>query len=173
MKTVALFGTSHSYQVPGGGGSPFRATIEKACVSLKVCAIAEEFCVQELRNRNVDASICEQIATRFNIRHRYCDLNPEEREKLGVRHESLIRVEGWQLDWTRERIEREVRASHAIRERHWLNQIVDMNCWPTLFVCGDDHVSPFGKLLHQNGITVETVERDWEPGGINRQARSR
>jgi hypothetical protein len=173
VKAVALFGTSHSYQIPGDAGSPLRAPIEKACVSLKIRAIAEEFSVDELINRNVDASICEQIATRFNIRHRYCDPNPEEREKLGVRHESLIKAEGWHRNWAQERIKREVRASHAIREQHWLNQIVDMNCWPTLFVCGAYHVSPFAKLLRQNGITVKTIERDWEPAGMNRQARSR
>jgi hypothetical protein len=165
VKTVALFGTSHNYQIPGGAGSPLGAPIEKACATLKIRAIAEEFSVEELINRNVDTSICEQIAKRFNIRHRYCDLNPEEREKLGVRHESLIKTEGWHRNWAQERIKREVRASHAIREQHWLNQIVDMNCWPTLFVCGAYHVSPFGKLLRQNGITVKTIQRDWAPGG--------
>jgi hypothetical protein len=164
MKTVALFGTSHTYQIPGGSESQFRAAIEKVSLNLKVHAIGEEFCAQELINRNVDASISERIAKQFSIQHRYCDLNEEERESLGVRHENIIRSEGWLLGWKQERIEREVRASHSIRERHWLNQILDMNCWPTLFICGATHVSPFRKLLEANGITVQIIECDWEPG---------
>jgi hypothetical protein len=98
MKTVALFGTSHSYQIPGRAEFRFRARIEMACLKLKICSIGEEFCAQEPINRNGDASLCEQIAKRFRIPHRYCDLNGEERIGLGVRHEHLIRTEGWLLD---------------------------------------------------------------------------
>jgi len=171
MKTVALFGTSHRYQIPGGAESQFRVAIEKACLHLKIRAIGEEFCAQELTNRNVDASISQRIAERFSIQHRYCDLNSAERERLGVRHENIIRTEGWLLSWEPERIEREVRASHSIRERHWLSQILDMNCWPTLFVCGADHVLPFRKRLEANGITVQVIESDWEPRRMKRWAR--
>jgi hypothetical protein len=169
MKTVALFGTSHSYQVPDSAESEFRAAIEKACLNRKIRSIGEEFCAQELINRNIDVTICEQIANRFGIPHRYCDLNDEEREKLGVRHENLIRSQGWLLGWEQERIEREVRASHSIRERHWLYQILGLNCWPTLFVCGANHVLPFRKLLDANGITVQVIESDWEPRRMKRR----
>ena len=170
MKTVGLFGTSHGYQIPGSAESQFRVAIEKACLNLKIRSIGEEFCAQELMNRNVDASICEQIAKRFSIPHRYCDLNDEERIGRGVRHEHMIRIEGWHLDWEQERVEREIRASHSIRERHWLNQILHMNCWPTLFVCGANHVLPFRKLLDEDGITVQVIECDWEPRRMKRRA---
>src|ERR1700736_5515246 len=115
---VGLLGTSHSYQIPGSAESQFRAAIEKSCLNLSIRSIGEEFSEQELINRNVDASTCEQIAKCFGIPHRYCDLNDGERERLGVRHENIIRWEGWLHGWDEERIEREVRASHSIRERH-------------------------------------------------------
>jgi hypothetical protein len=69
MKTVALFGTTHAYQIPGDAESQFQAVIEKACSNQSIRAIAEEFCVEELANRNVTASIGEQVAKRIRIPH--------------------------------------------------------------------------------------------------------
>jgi hypothetical protein len=64
--------------------SQFQAVIEKACSNQSIRAIAEEFCVEELANRNVTASIGEQVAERIRIPHRYCDLNNKERLARGV-----------------------------------------------------------------------------------------
>jgi hypothetical protein len=73
----------------------------------------------------MSTSIGEQVAKRFGIPHQYGDLNDEERIKLGIRHEHMIRAGGWHLDGEKERVEREIRASHSIREGHWLNQILE------------------------------------------------
>ncbi len=163
MKTVVLFGTSHTYQIPGDAESQFQAAIEKVCSNQNIRSIAEEFSAEELTNRNVDASISEQLAKRIGIPHRYCDLNNKERLARGVQHENIIRSDGWMKNWDEDRIDHEVRASHLIREKCWLEQILAMDCWPTLFICGANHVRPFKELLHAHGITVQIIKYDWVP----------
>jgi len=162
MNTVALLGTSHSYQIPGSAESQFRAAIETACLNLKVRSIGEEFCAQ---NSSTAMSMPQSASglRSGSVSRAGIALNDEERERLGVRHENMIKSEGWLRGWEQEQLEREARASYSIRERHWLNQILNMNCWPTLFVCGANHVLAFRKLLDANGRTAQVIECDWEP----------
>jgi len=162
-KAVALFGTSHSYQIPGDADSRFRAALEKVCSTQNIRSIAEECSAEGLKNRNVGASIAEQLAKQIGIAHRHCDLDSKERLARGVRYEKIIRLEGWEQSWDEERINQEIRASHSIRERYWLTQILTMDCWPTLFICGAYHVLPFQKLLKEHEIAVKIIQHDWTP----------
>jgi hypothetical protein len=48
MKTVVLFGTSHTYQIPGTAESQFQRGIETVCLKQNIGLIAEEFSAEEL-----------------------------------------------------------------------------------------------------------------------------
>jgi hypothetical protein len=62
-----------------------------------------------------------------------------------------------------DRIEQAVRASHATRERYWLDEILSLDVWPLLFVCGANHVHPFRTSLQAEGIDFDVAADDWSP----------
>lgn len=164
LRRVVLIGSSHKYQVPERPGAQhFRALVEATVSRWRVRATAEEMSLEALGQNNTDRSVCEKIAGELGLPHRYCDLNNAERAAKGVRDELDIRAEGFLQSWTQERIEKEVRASHSIRERHWLQKLLDLDRWPVLFICGAYHVAPFRALLASNGFSAEVAEQDWSP----------
>jgi len=165
MRSVILIGTGHKHQWPGvPTADEFRAFIEHVCAEFHVRAIAEEMSAEALAQKHISQSACEKIAKALGISHRYCDPNNKRRTALGIKGEQEIRYAGFQNDWDKEELEREIRASHSIREHYWMEQLLDLDCWPTLFVCGANHVEPFQELLVANGLSVHVVARDWAPG---------
>jgi len=166
MKSVVLIGTSHKYQRPANPAEQeFRNLLEQTCKAYEVRAIAEEMSDGALTQRGASQSLCEQIANAKGIAHRYCDPNNEQRQALGIRQENDIRYEAFRNDWDSDRLEQEIRATYAIRERYWLNQLLDLNCWPVLFVCGANHIKSFCNKLEANGLHADVVARDWPRSG--------
>jgi hypothetical protein len=82
---------------------------------------------------------------------------------LGIRGETDIRLQGFFDGWKEEQIEAAVRASHQKRETFWLRQLLALDVWPALFVCGANHVRHFAELLEEHGINASIAELDWEP----------
>jgi hypothetical protein len=164
---VVLIGTSHKYQVPEHPSAQnFRALVEATVSRWRVRAIAEETSLEALAQKNTDRSVCEKIADELGLPHRYCDLNNAERAAKEARDELDIRAEGFLQSWTQERIEKEVRASRRIRERHWLQMLLDLGRWPVLFICGANHVASFRALLTSSGLSTKVAERDWSPAAL-------
>jgi hypothetical protein len=164
-RTVALIGTSHTYQRPGHATEgEFRRLINQACASLKVRAIAEEASLEALAQKHASHSICEEIAKTAGLSHRYCDPNNEQRNALNIRGKQDIEWEGFCDNWSPERIQQEVAASHAIRERYWCAELVHLDCWPLLFVCGADHIDSFCAILKNEDFHVDVIVRDWPTG---------
>jgi hypothetical protein len=162
MKSVTLIGTNHKYQLTGNAiEHEFCNRIEQICEEFKVRAIAEEMNVEALAQKHASQSLCERIANAKGIGHRYCDPNNEQRRALHIRQEQDIRLEAFYKDWDNERLEREIRAAHEIREGHWLDQLLDLNCWPALFVCGANHVKSFRKALEAKGLHADVAAWDW------------
>ncbi len=164
MRIVALIGTSHCYQHPENpDAGAFRAFVEQACATSRVRAIAEEMSLEAVSQKNAIQSLCKKIADAAGLLHRYCDLNNEQRQALHIQDEQVIKANAWLQSWDQERVEREVRASHEIRERHWLNELLTLDIWPILFVCGANHIEPFRVALETSGFRVDIVIRDWSP----------
>jgi hypothetical protein len=164
-RTVALIGTSHTFQRPGHATeSEFRKFIGDACAKLKVRAIAEEMSLEALAQQNASESICEQIAKARGWLHRYCDPNDEQRRALNLRGRTCIELQGFYGGSTRQQIEQALAADHAIRERYWLEQLFQLDSWPALFVCGADHIDSFCSMLKNKGVEVNVVVRDWPSG---------
>ncbi len=100
-------------------------------------AIAEEINHAALEERGASESVAQMVSAELGLRHQFSDPSPELRKQLGIRAENIIRSDGFLGNWSEERIETEVRRSHAIRERYWLEQLRELNSWPVLFVCGE------------------------------------
>ena len=169
-RSVLLIGTSHRYQLAENpADSEFGYFVKRAAGAFEVRAIAEESSHEVLAQYHAVQSVCEQIAHAMGIAHRYCDPDSRQRQALDIRHERDIRLDaffnGWETD--ERRLEREIRASYAARERYWLNQLTDLDCWPVLFVCGANHVEHFGCNIQSSNLHAEVVAFDWPELRIN------
>jgi hypothetical protein len=161
-RTVVLIGTSHTYQRSGHAREgEFRTLINEVSAAFKVRAIAEEMSREALEQKETSRSLCEEIANAAGLSHRYCDPNNEQRKALNLRGKQDIEWDGFCFDWSPERIEQEVAASHSIRERYWLTQLLQLARWPVLFICGADHIDSFYLVLKSKGLHVDIVVRDW------------
>jgi hypothetical protein len=161
MRTVALVGTSHKYQLPATiGADDFQTFLANICIASKVTAIGEEMSVEGLMQKCASESVCKTISNTLSIAH-YCDMDNEQRKARSVIGVLDIEYEAYRNDWSCEKLAREIRTSHDIRERYWLGELLDLNTWPVIFVCGADHVEPFRTLLETNGLHVDIVARDW------------
>lgn len=162
LRTVTLIGTSHTYQLPGNpAAGEFGDFVEEICDKFAVRAVAEEMSLEALTQKDASLSLCEQVANTRGIAHRYCDPNNEQRQALHTRQEGDIRFEAFYDEWDQDRLEREIRATHSRREQYWLNQLLDLDCWPVLFVCGAAHIEHFSGALRAYGLDVYVGAQDW------------
>ena len=101
-----------------------------------------------------------EVAKSLSIKHRLVDPDSEQRESLGIIDEEVIglNITGKKSD---EEISKSKSAARTARECYWLREIVDLNSWPTLMICGANHVQSFSEILHQQNISVKIAERDW------------
>ncbi len=97
-----------------------------------ISILAEEFSDQAKMKWGVTESVLEQLAKANVIEHRFCDPCPAEKEQ--------------------NRIEQ---SDSDKREQFWLSRIRDCKNRNVLFVCGDDHVEPFGKKLIAAGFDIK------------------
>ncbi len=165
---VLLIGTSHDYQrILGGtrdtGPEQFRAVITEVAVQHGVRAIAEEMSPEALVAYKATDSIGRQVAAALGIAHRFCDPASAERQALGYREDDDIRMAGFFAGRDHEAIEADVRASYAIRERRWLEHLLELDLWPVVFICGANHAESFEEILHQHAIRVTVLFTKWTP----------
>lgn len=166
MPKIVLIGTSHNYQVDGPNpeiGRQFRHLLRLLCAEYGIKAIAEEMNQAALDERGATESIACVLAAELKLGHQFSDPSPILRKELAVRSENEIKTDGFLYNWADEHIDAEVRKSHDIRERYWLNQLLILNSWPLLFICGANHVEPFLALLRKNDFEVIAPFFDWEP----------
>ena len=127
-------------------------------------AIAEELSQEALaKTWKCDKSLCHELAEAIGVSHQYCDLDTAQRSAAGVRAGQDVEIDGIYNRWSPEKIEEELRKSHSIRERHWKEELLSLDEWPVIFVCGAEHVLPFQRLLEENGLSVDVAAHDWEP----------
>ncbi len=167
VRTVLLIGTNdHEYQRPptgscGHGAAQFRALVVATCQQEGVQAIAEEMSVEALEQHGVHQSICQQVADTLHLAHQYCDPSSQEREALGVVGDGDIKMKGFFANWDPQQVEAAIRKSYAIRERYWLEHLLQLDTWPVLFICGANHTAAFRALLQANGIVVHVLFTRW------------
>lgn len=157
-KTVLLVGTRHDYQIPGNPGSDqFRAFVSAICQERKIRLLAEEMSPDALSRVGATMSVCKQVAGSLSIEHRYCDPSIEEQKALGIATPGKASPGAFSPSCDYYEPDPEVRQANAIRERRWLEDIIELDVWPALFVCGAHHTSSFQNLLQTRLITVHVL----------------
>ena len=116
----------------------FEEYLDEACSCLQIDLLAEEFSEGALRSSNSTRSTGRNVANGRGISHRFCDPSKEERESGGV-----------------------ASHDHEQRMRIWLQRILTAHSERVLFLCGDDHVEDFARLLTDTGHQVETLSQGW------------
>lgn len=166
---ILVLGTDHRFQTKSsefsnGDHEAFDKFVRKLVVRHGVLAIAEELSPQALSEAGVEHSVPEHIARSLGKVHRYCDPDKGERRALGIRNEADIRgLELPRRQLSEVEVQEKVGLSHRLRGEFWLRELLNLNIWPTIFVCGANHTESFTNVLSSGGLSSEIVARDWAP----------
>ena len=176
-RKVYILGTSHVYQRNDDSCSAcsidaFKMYIKKVCDEYGIKAIGEEMSRSALEDYDRTKSIPEIFAHEHGLKHKHCDPDREEQERLGIKRsgfytqtkkfpeilqpekiKNLTQEEADELEWKED----------LKREPSWLCNILELNLWPLLFICGPKHVESFRKLLIAASFNVKIVNSNWEP----------
>ena len=74
-----------------------------------------------------------------------------------------VRVRAHFRDYSQQEIRQQIQASYDRREQYWLDRILELDCWPVLFICGANHVESFGSKLRASGLSAKVLISDWSP----------
>lgn len=80
--------------------------------------------------------VCEEVAEKYDIEHRFVELDAQSRADIGIASED-----------------------HDAREAYWLSEIDDVldDDGSVAFVCGAAHIGSFGSLLEFEGYDYDVV----------------
>lgn len=157
-KTVLLVGTRHDYQIPGNPGSDqFKVLLSTICREHSIRLLAEEMSVDALSRLGATISVCKQVADSLSIKHRYCDHSIEEQKALGIANPGKVSPGAFSPSCDYYEPDPEVREANAIRRCRWLQHVIELDLWPTLFVCGAHHTASFRNLLQTRLVTVHVL----------------
>jgi hypothetical protein len=171
-KKLVLVGTSHEFQFGVAAGctsaevANFKDNLARLAELHGAKAIAEEMSLAALRHRyELSCSATYTLAMDLGLRHRYCEPDPEEQAALGIEEEGAIRLMAlpplFGQNWSSEQVATGIRGARSLREREWVRRLLDLNAWPTIFVCGALHVSSVRQLLEKSGVSVVVADENW------------
>lgn len=165
MIRAYIIGTSHPYQIAdcdfaSTDARAYRNSLQEACSWHKIRAIAEEMSWEALKD---GTSLAEDLCQQLGLLYRACDPDSEERGRLGIRNEGLVRIRALQEDWDDATLNDAIRAEYRKREEYWLRQLQALDVWPVLFICGASHVASFLQLLSESNVETKVLKQDWEP----------
>ena len=169
MRKIFLVGTEHQYQRGEKLSHEFGNFLQKLCIDAEIRLIAEEIKFDE------KLVVARVIAKELNIHHVIIDPDPSQYDEYEVKRINRIQFEVMQLfdldsfpdsndisdPVAIEYLERMVEQHNKPREKVWLSRIEAENIWPTLVICGADHVTSFSNLLNHNDIQVSVIEKHW------------
>jgi len=161
---VIIVGTAHPLQLGKEGADvadKFEAFLREICDNYGIRAIAEEMNPQAMEEGGATSTLGMKVAAERCLPHAHCDPNRYERKALGIRQDNDVLLDGFFTA----RPEQESRALIAVeyskREAIWLDRLRGLDTWPTLFVCGANHVESFSSLLASNNIATVNAASDW------------
>lgn len=170
---IVVFGTNHplqcgSDQYTTAQVEAFRAYIEEICHSHKIAFVAEEMSCECLTKHGKEATVAAGVAGKLLIQYDgHIDLKESERNSLRIDKGALVWAatklgsdENMQRHLCEELIRR---LSDPVRECCWFARILAADAWPTLFICGANHVGNMCSLIGSIGLDVVIVEHDYMP----------
>ena len=165
-RTVLVLGTDHRFQRRSPEFAErkhqrFAAFVSATARKNRVAGLAEEYSIEALAEANVAQSTIEVIARELGLQHRYCDPDMKTRARLGILQESQIRISTFPDKLTEAEVQRRIEESMRARERYWLSELVALNAWPVLFICGANHSLPLAELLRVDNFDTILVAQGW------------
>lgn len=172
-RKLIIVGTGHSLQC---GSDPyteseiegFRNFVRNLCQREKIRFIAEEMSNDGLKDHSAESSIFWPLQSEaaLKVEHAYIDINRSLRDKLGIGdlglRKAAIRPDDMEPDKKLEQLY-DMNLTHAIRECSWLAKILSKNSWPTLLICGADHVKSMVSRAKSVEIQVVVANEDYQP----------
>ena len=171
MEKIIIVGTDHKLQY---GIEPYteadiedsRNFVRDLCRSEKVRFLAEEMTKDGLKEHCVDATIFFPLSSELNIDYDYVDIDRELRGRLGISDVEMrmAAILDGQMEPDKELLELfKKHLTDPIRECSWLAHLITKNTWPTLFICGANHVKSVENRAQEIGIQVAVGCDDYEP----------
>ncbi|MBA3019308.1 MAG: hypothetical protein FP811_14375 [Desulfobacteraceae bacterium] len=156
---IIILGTSHQIQCGTIKHSHeqiqnFRSLIKRICQDENVKCIVEEMSNEGLSNHKVQKTIPFEIAIELSIKHCYTDLTTEQLACLNLSQGHVVQYSLSQPTNELKTHMRELLTNklvHPIRERYWLANILRINTWPTLLICGSEHGQNMQDLVNSVG----------------------
>ena len=152
---IIVIGTSHPLQCGNEKCCSkeqvreFMHWLEQICKEYGIKCIVEEMSAEGLKKQEVENTIAYALSKNLNLKkHHYTDLSREHVADLCIFIDAFMLREPTN---EKKNSKRELLHQHLlnpIRERFWLANILDLNIWPTLFICGRDHVNNMVELIN-------------------------
>jgi hypothetical protein len=148
-----------------GAQQAFADCLRRTVEQVRPSFIAEEDSEEALTERH-KVSIAKEMADEKGIEHRFCDPTRGQRKAIGCVDGQKLEREMLSADTNLSNEETRIKAwaiekgrNYPIRERFWLERLDGGRDYNAVFICGDDHIDSFGRLLKSNGVACRVVER--------------
>lgn len=173
-----IIGVAHRVQcrqkdtADSGDQTKFRECLVETIDRVKPVIVAEEYSQYALRQLGSDngaeyEAVAKNVAESLRVAHRFCDPEPEVREKMGYLEGTEIARQIFMHDTknlSNDEINDlafaiEVARFWPLREDFWLSQLEDVKNQDLVFVCGEAHIDSFMELLSGSRIDSSVVAR--------------
>lgn len=165
-----ILGMSHPLQCgaaecPAGLRATFEADLRKVCASHDIRRVAEEMSKEGLDRYGVTETIGQRIAKELKFAYCGVDLNREERQELCLDDTPVLTtVMNHELPGGNAAFRQAFdELVDEVRERCWTARLLAENNWPTLFICGANHVKCMARLWRSLGLYANVIQHDYEP----------
>jgi hypothetical protein len=171
---IHLIGVNHTHAQSSPSGEPETAiqrnyvdTLAKIIRDINAKYVAEEYS-EEAEKDSERLSLTPRVARVNSAQHRFCDPTQKERMQIGyigaqkVHQYISMHDDDWNIsndEARRKSWALDIGKYFELRERFWLDKIVDLKEETVVFVCGDAHIETFGKLLETAGWQVHMAAR--------------
>jgi len=172
-RKLFIVGTGHSLQL---GCKPytqsdidgFRSFVRDLCQRENIRFIAEEMSSDGLTEHSVQSTIFSPLKSEpaLNLDIAYVDVERTLRAKLGIDGYGFRSAAIRPGQMTPDKKLEELYAANLdrpIRECSWLAHILSKNSWPTLLICGANHVKSVATRARRIGIRAVIAHEDYQP----------
>lgn len=157
---IIIVGTCHTLQCGDAARystnqiDNYRSFIRDKSLHHKVKIVAEEMSDEGLEYHGTSATIAEKLVKTLNdIEHHYIDIPSAIKRQLKIDNDSLAIFSEFRFSKQNKGNDKLEKLSKIIsnpaRECCWFAQILDINIWPAMFVCGENHVENMSKLIQK------------------------
>jgi hypothetical protein len=180
---IFIVGVNHEIQYWFEGCSAstkeFKKYLETEVVNRNITLIAEELSNETISNEAISKhnaaidSVARVVASSKGSKHQFCDPDSKVRKDLGIPcHDKIsndqikkklgLKLTGGLSPQEAKVFYEEYAKYHSVREEYWFSLIKDCVCSNVIFICGDNHVENFHKLVIKKGCQAEVLSRDWK-----------